>query len=40
MKALVNKYKDEMAALQAKYDEINDFINDSRTVTIKKDGKH
>ena len=37
---LAEKYRKDLEELAKKHSEINDFIFDSRTVTIKKDAKH
>ena len=37
---LAEKYKKELEVVQEKFDKINDYINDSRYTTIKKDVEH
>ena len=39
-KALADKFESDLKLLQKKYDDIHQFIYDSRTVTIRKDHKH
>ena len=37
---LAEKYKKELVVVQEKFDKINNYINDSRYTTIKKDAEH
>lgn len=40
MNGLAEKYKSDLEASQVKYAKIQEFIYESRTVTIKKDAHH